>query len=197
MKPVCLAWLGTGVFSIGALAQGSFSMPVAEVGFHFSHHEVTTFASDVSHQNGGSVYGQYFFKQTGRMWHGRSMLGVVAEFGGSGSTSGRLYTYLFGPRLSTEWRKSHLVLYAEYKIGGAHVRLNGVGQAGPDASVTGNSFAWGVAGLGLDRVIVRRYVMTLCQVDFVNLVPSVRSGSSHLQGEARISAGFGFRFGQR
>ena len=197
MKPACLLWLGVCALSAAAMAQGSDSMSVAEMGLQFAHNELTTSASDVSHQNGGSLYGQYFFKQTSRMWHERSMLGIVADFSGSDSGSGSLYTYLFGPRVSTEWRKSLLVLHFEYKIGGAHVRLNGTSLTGSDASIARNSFAWGAASGGLDLVVADRYVVTLFQDDFVNVVPNVTLGSSRWQGEARISAGFGFRFGQR
>jgi hypothetical protein len=97
-----------------------------------------------------------------------------------------------------EWRKSHLVGYGKYKIGGAHVGVNGATPAGLEASVTRNSFVWGFAGTGLDLLLAQHYVVTLFKADFLNIeVPDVVSGSSHWRADIRISAGVWFRFGQK
>jgi len=173
-------------------------MPVAEMSFQYAYNSLTTSASGESNQSGGSVYGQYFFKGNGTRWHGRSIFGIVANFSGSASNSGSLYTYLFGPRFSLEWRKSHLNWHGEYKLGGAHVRVNGENSAGSEISVARNSFAWCAAGSGLDLVLAKHYVVTLLQADFLNAeVPDLVAGTSHWRADMRISGGVGFRLGQR
>src|SRR5271170_1144523 len=106
-----MVWLGVCAFPITAMAQGSDSPPVAEVGFQYSYNSLLTSATGESNQSGASVYGEYFFKRTGERWHGRHMGSIVAQFSGSGSGSGGLDTLLFGPRFNIEWRKSHLVLF--------------------------------------------------------------------------------------
>jgi hypothetical protein len=181
-----------------AKAQGSDSIPVAEMGFQYAYNSLLTSESGESNQSGGSVYGEYYFKGASEHLHGRGLFGLVGNFSGSGSNSGSLYTYMFGPRGSTEWRKSHLVLHGEYKIGGAHVRVNGVNAAGSNTSVARNSFAWGIASAGLDVVVAKHYVVTLVQSDFLSVeVPDIVTGNSHWRGEMRILGGLGFRFGQR
>ena len=164
--------------------------PAAEVGFHYAYNSV-----GVSNENGAGVYGEYFFKRSSPHLHGQSRVGVIGEFDGSGSGSGSLYTYLFGIRLNTEWRKSHLVLHADYKAGGARVRVNGVTASGSNASFVRNSFAWDIAGVGLDLRIGHHCVVTLIQTDFPAMeVPAFVSGAASWTGDLRISGGIGFRF---
>jgi hypothetical protein len=173
---VCVLFLAP----VAAIAQ---ALPAAEVGFHYAYNSV-----GVSNENGAAVYGEYFFKGSSAHLHGRSTGGVIGEFSGSGSGSGSLYTYLLGIRLNTEWRKSHLVLHADYKAGGARVRVNGVSMTGSNASFERNSFAWDIAGVGLDLRLGHHYVVTLLQADFPVLeVPNWQS-------DMRISGGIGFRF---
>lgn len=196
MRVLYLTMVSLLTLPVAAMAQASAAMPVAEVGFEYAYNSLLTSASGESNQSGASVYGQYFFKRREGP-HGRSMLGIIADFSGSGSNSGSLYTYMFGPRFNVEWRKSHLVLHGEYEIGGAHIRVNGENLAGSDVSAARNSFAWGTAN-GLDLVVARRYVVTLLQGEFLTAeVPDVASGGSHWRGDMRISAGIGFRLGER
>ena len=184
-----LVWcVGVCALPFAAMAQDS----AGEVGVHYAYNSLIQ-----SNQYGASVYGEYFFKGTSPHLRGLDMLSLIGEFGGSGSGSGSLYTYLFGVRFNTEWRKSHLVLHAEYKVGGAHVRVNGVNAAGANASFTRNSIAVGIVGVGLDLRVGQHFVITLLQSDFPALeVPDLPSGVSHWSGELRVSAGIGFRFGK-
>jgi hypothetical protein len=193
----CLKCLGLCAFSVAAIAQEN-PMPVGEMGVQWAYNNLeTSQTGGWSNQNGGSIYGQYFFKRSVRHWHGRAMFGIAGEFSRSGSQSGSLYSYLFGPRFSTEWRKQHLALHGEYKIGGDRVRVNGVTPAGGQVTAVRNSFAWGAASVGLDAVVARRYVVNLLQVDFLNLdVPQFPGGGSWRE-DLRVSAGIGFRFGER
>jgi hypothetical protein len=164
-----------------ALSAGGLAQENAEVGFHYAYNSVA-----VSNENGAGVYGEYFLNHR---------VGVIGEFGGSGSGSGSLYTYLFGLRLNREWQKSHLVLHADYKAGGARVRVNGVSMTGSNASFERNSFAWDIAGVGLDLRLGHHYVVTLLQADFPVLeVPAFMSGAARWQSDMRISGGIGFRF---
>ena len=190
------AVLGACLFPALVAAQGTDPSPVAEVGVRYAYNSLLTSGSGESNQSGGSVYGQYFFKRSAQRWRGTSRLGLVADFTASGSGSGRLYTYMFGPRFSLEWQKSHLVLHGEYKIGGAHVRVNGVTPAGSDVSLVKNGFAWGIAAVGLDLLVKRHYVVTLIQSESSSAeVPDLTSGTAHWRGDTRVSADVGFRFG--
>jgi hypothetical protein len=175
-------------------AIGSVPAPSAEVGMNYSYNSLEISTSGESNQSGGSIYGQYFFKGAGPGWNGRALIGIVAGFSGSASGSGSLYTYLFGPRISTEWQRAHLVYYFEPNLGAARVRVNGTTPAGIDLTAARNSLAYGfVAGLGLRAG--RRAVITLFQVDADSLqVPEPVSGTSRWRNDSRISGGVSFRF---
>jgi hypothetical protein len=180
-----------------AVAIGSVPASLAEVGMQYSYNSLEISTSGESNQGGGSIYGQYFFKGAGPGWTSRGLIGIVADFSGSASGSGSLYTYLFGPRISTEWQRAHLIYYVEPDIGAARVRVNGTAPAGIDVTAARNSLAYGfVLGLGLRAG--QHAVITLFQVDGVSLqVPEPVSGTSRWRDDSRISAGIGFRFGQR
>ncbi len=188
-----MRWWGFFAFSAVAMAQA----PIGELGFHYAYNSLMTSGSGESNQSGASVYGEYFFPTTATHW-GTSRFGLIADFSGSGSGSGSLYTFMFGPRFSTEWRKSHLVLHGEYKIGASHVRVNGVNAAGSQVSLTRNGFALEFADVGLDVRVGQHYVVTLLQSEFLSTpVPDVGTGGSHWQPDMRISGGIGYRFGDR
>lgn len=183
----CVLLLAVCAVPVGALAQAP---SVAGVGFHYAYNSTAE-----SNENGAAVYGEYFFKGSSAYLHGRSTVGLIGEFGGSGSGSGSLYTYLFGVRLNTAWRRSHLVFHADYKAGGARVRVNGVTAAGSGATFVRNSFAWDIACVGLDLRIGHHFVVTLLQTDFPAMeVPAFVSGAANWSGDMRISGGIGFRF---
>jgi len=193
----CLLSLGVCAFSGAATAQDD-STPLAEAGVQWVYNNLETSSTGGwSNQNGASLYGQYFFKSAGRVLHARTTLGIVADLSGSASRSGSLYTYLFGPRVNMEWRKSHLVFHAEYKLGGDHVRVNGLTQGGPNIFVTRNSFTGGGVGDGLDVVVSHHYVVSLFQIDFLDVDVPHFSGGGHWEADMRISAGISYRFGQR
>jgi hypothetical protein len=180
-----------------SVAIGSVPAPLGEVGVRYTYNSLSTSTSGESNQSGASVYGQYFFKGAGPQWSRRGLLGIVADFSGSSSGSGSLYTYLFAPRISTEWPRAHLVYYFEPIIGGAHVRVNGTALRESAASATRNSFAYGF-GAGADLLFGPHCVVTLLHLETVSLdVPDVASGTSRWRSDSRISGGIGFRLGQR
>jgi len=183
-------FLAVCAWTVSAFAQENLA---AEAGFHYAYNSVAE-----SNENGASMYGAYFFKSSSTHLQGRSRFGPIGEFSGSGSGSGSLYTYLFGIRLNTEWQKSHLVLHADYKAGGARVRVNGVTATGSNALFVRNSFSWDISGVGLDLRIGHHYVVTLLQADFPAMeVPAFVSGSSAWKGDMRLSGGIGHRFDRR
>jgi hypothetical protein len=175
----------------------SVPAPIGEFGLHYSNNSLSVSTSGDSNQNGASAYGQYFFKGAGARWNSRALLGIAADFSGSASGSGSLYTYLFGPRFSFEWRRAHLVYFFEPVIGGAHAGVNGTTLAGSAVTAARNSFAWGFSS-GFGVLAGQHCVVTLYQGDFVSLeVPDIVSGTSRSRAETRISGGIGFRFGAR
>jgi hypothetical protein len=46
----------------GVLTGQVNSSPIAEIGVNDSYNQLDTFGSDVSHQSGGLVYGEYLFR---------------------------------------------------------------------------------------------------------------------------------------
>jgi hypothetical protein len=190
--------LALGVCALAAKAQPAQpeAPPKFEIGVNYAYNNVTVSDTAGSNQNGAAIYGEYFFKKTFPEWDGRNELGISAEFAGSGSGSGSLYTYLFGPRWSNEWR--HLRLYGGITAGGARVRVNGVDQSGAPVSFERNTPAVDFAQVGVELLFGSHYVVRLLQADDLSFeVPDPATGRSHWQGGLRASAGIAFRFGQR
>ena len=180
-----------------SVAIGEVPAPIGEFGLHYANSSLSISTTGESNQNGASAYGEYFFKRAGPRWNSRALFGIAAGFSGSASGSGSLYTYLFGPRFSFEWRRTHLVYFFGPVIGGAHVGVNGTTLAGSAATATRDSLAYG-ATYGFGLLAGQHCVVTLYQGDFASLqVPDVASGTSRWRGETRISGGIGFRFGAR
>lgn len=174
------------------------SSPIAEIGVNYSYSQLDTFGSDVSHENGGSVYGEYLFSpEPSRLFRGMSTLGIAAEFSGTGAASGRFYSYLVGPRFNNEWHKSHLNAWGEFALAGAHASAYAPPVAGSGGWISRNGVSFGVAD-GLDVVLKKRYMVHLFQIDFTYVkLPEIPPGSGHGGGDLRISSGFGYRFGER
>lgn len=117
--------------------------------------------------------------------------GVVGDFGGykvTGLPSGldaRMFTYLFGPRLSYRQVRA-MTPFAQVLVGGAHAsaRLGGV-------SGSANAFAFTVGG-GLDIRASEHVAIRLVQTEYL----LTRFGNQR-QDNVRFSAGIVFRFGQK
>lgn len=190
--------LSLAVCALAAWAQPAQPEPPPrfEIGVNYAYNNVTTSETAWSNQSGASIYGEYIFQQTHRNWGGRSELGVTAEFAGSGSGSGSLYTDLFGPRWGTEWR--HVYFYGGIAAGGARARVNGVDQSGTPLSYTRGAPAVSFAQVGVELLFGAHYVVKLLQADDLAFeVPDPATGRSHWRGGLRASAGIAFRFGQR
>jgi hypothetical protein len=85
------------------------------------------------------IYGGYQFTSTDGGWHGHGWntaanlyitrwLGGTADFSGGYSSGTSLYTYTFGPVIST--RRSNFSPYAHALFGGAHASGGGVSDGG-------------------------------------------------------------------
>ncbi len=170
----------------GFMAMAQDTGPAGEIGVNYAYNQLDLSDSTVSHQNGGSVYGEYYFHPAHSAFlHATSELGIVGEFSGSGAGSARFYSYLFGPRFNYEWRKTHLGAWGEFEIGAERTTINGT------AIYNKSNFSFGVAD-GLDFIASRHYVVHLFQIEFASA--SIRS--TH-QDDMRLSAGIGFRFGEK
>ncbi len=177
-----------------ALAQTPFA-PQGEIGINYSYNQLSTFGPDTSHENGGSVYGEYLFSPVpSRTLHAMGSLGLVAEFSGSGAPSGQFYSLLIGPRFNFEWRKSHLNAWGEFNGSVSHASAYAGALAG---QISRTGFFFGAAD-GLDLVLKQRYLVHLFQIEFAAVkLPAVPPGSGSGGGDLRVSAGFGYRFGER
>src|SRR5215813_2121438 len=85
------------------------------------------------------VYGGYQFTSTDGGWHGSGWnsganlnitrwLGATADFSGVYSSGSNLYTYTFGPTVST--RRHNFSPFAHALFGGAHAATGGIGDGG-------------------------------------------------------------------
>jgi len=141
-------------------------------------------------------------------------LGLVADFGGYAAdrfgpgapptggvvdADGKVYSYLFGPRLS--YRKSEWVTpFAQVLFGGAHateVNLSGCTGVGCTPLSSENAFAM-TAGGGLDIKVRRHIAIRLFQAEYLMTRfadASAFTGERVRQNNLRLSAGIVFRFG--
>ena len=85
------------------------------------------------------IYGGYQFTSTDGGWHGSGWntggnmyitrwLGATADFSGVYSSGSNLYTYTFGPVVST--RRHNFSPFAHALFGGAHAAAGGIGDGG-------------------------------------------------------------------
>ncbi len=175
-------------------AQGSQPPPVLEMGANYSYNTLETSANGESIQNGGSIHGVYFFHRTDQV--GGAEFGVSGEFAGSGSGSGRLYTYLVGPRWGV-WRRGAF-FYGGLSAGGARIDVTGVNAAGAPVIFTQSGFAFDFATAGVELRLGKHCLIKLLEVENLLLqVPNPATGINHWHGAERTSAGLVFRFGQR
>lgn len=170
-----------------------------QAGVNYAYNSLLTSHSGAgaeSNQNGASICGQYFFRDGRGAWGGRRMFSVIGEFAGSGSGSGSLYTYQFGPRWGIEWR--HVLFYGQFvTVGGSHVRINGVNSAGIPVVYSRNSFAYGFGTAGIEVILGSHYALRLLQIDNIEQeVPDPSTGKSHWQLAQRLSGGIAFRVGR-
>ena len=142
--------------------------PAFEIGFEYAYNSVSTSSCRAANQSGASIYGEYVFKRAVREWGGRSTLALAADFAGSGSSSAGVYSYLFGPRFKSEWKKSHLFIYFEWEIGGARASVTGPSLAGSRTTLAASGFASGVKD-ALGAVIAERYTINFFQTELIFL----------------------------
>ena len=147
-------------------------------------------------------------------------LGIVGDFGGYAdsqlqltgtgvnqpfvvNSSGKVYTYLFGPRLSFR-NHTRFTPFAQVLAGGVHasaVTVDGCSGAACAVLPLQNSFAF-TGGGGLDirithhisiRAVQAEYMMTR----FQDVANGVSTGTSGSQNDLRLSTGLLFAFGGR
>ncbi len=152
--------------------------------------------------NGGSTSIAYNFNRH---------LGLVGDFGGFGDTqlrlsgigavpdsSGKAYTYLFGPRLSFR-NHARFTPFAQALFGGIHASevtlSSGCTGAGCTPLPAENSFAM-TAGGGLDLRVHRHFAIRLVQAEYLMTdFENHDTGKSASQNDMRLSSGLVFRFG--
>jgi outer membrane protein OmpA-like peptidoglycan-associated protein/opacity protein-like surface antigen len=141
-------------------------------------------------------------------------IGLVGDFGGYADTalrltgpgavpthvadsSGTVYTYLFGPRLS--FRKNDRVTpFAQALFGGVHaseVTLSGCTGLACTPLPSQNSFAM-TAGVGLDLRVSHHVSIRAIQAEYMmTRLGPLTAGASSMQNDIRLSSGLLFRFG--
>jgi opacity protein-like surface antigen len=121
--------------------------------------------------------------------------------GASGSVSGNLFTYLFGPQI--KFRSPKVQPYVHLLVGGAHSNVYGnaftticqptAGACGFSKSPSGNAFAMTVGG-GLDIPITSLVSIRPAEIDYLLTDFNNRFNQSN-QNNFRYSGGITFTFG--
>jgi outer membrane protein OmpA-like peptidoglycan-associated protein len=139
-------------------------------------------------------------------------LGIVGDFGGfadseikllgtnptsTPDSSGKVYTYLFGPRLSFR-NNSRVTPFAQVLFGGIHaseVTLSGCTGAACTVLPSEDTFAL-TAGGGLDIRVRRHFAIRIIQAEYLlTKFENRTTGASASQNDMRLSSGIVFRFG--
>jgi opacity protein-like surface antigen len=142
-------------------------------------------------------------------------LGIVGDFGGFNDTrlqptsangtpssvadsSGTVFTYLFGPRLSLR-KYNRVTPYVQVLFGGIHASdvtlSSGCSGSGCTLLPTENSFAM-TAGGGLDIRVHRHLAIRIVQAEYMmTKFENHTTGATASQNDMRLSTGLVFRFG--
>ena len=215
LAPLAVAALLTPTLSLPAQSkpvptQNGIDTPKIEVFLGYSR--IGTFSNDVVdgnrivNLNGGSGSVAFNFNR----W-----IGLVADIGGyddnkvvltgSGTnepltldSTGRAYTYLFGPRLSYR-NTSRFTPFVQGLVGGIHAsEVDATGCVGsPDCIVLPGQYALAVAaGGGIDFRLNRHFSLRPVQAEYMmTRFPSVPAGGSSSQNDLRLSTGLVLAFG--
>ncbi len=186
----------------------NFGTPKAELFLGYSYLQAVPKLADGNRLvwlNGGSTSIAFNFNR---------YLGVVGDFGGFGDTqlrlngsaspgvvqdsSGSVYTYLFGPRLSYRGHE-RITPFAQVLFGGIHASQvtlsSGCTAAGCTPLPSENKFAM-TAGGGLDIKVRQHFAIRIIQAEYLmTRFDNVTTGAAATQNDMRLSSGIVFRFG--
>jgi hypothetical protein len=196
--------------STSGTAQSGIDTPKVEIFLGYSR--FGTFSNNVVDgnrivgMNGGSASVAFNFNR----W-----IGLVGDVGGyddsqlvltgtganlplTVNSTGKAYTYLFGPRLSFR-NTSRFTPFAQVLVGGIHAgEVDAVGCVGtPDCIPLPGQDAFAAAfGGGLDFRLTRHFSLRPIQAEYMmTRFASVPAGSSTSQNDLRLSSGIVFAFG--
>jgi outer membrane protein OmpA-like peptidoglycan-associated protein/opacity protein-like surface antigen len=186
----------------------NFGTPKAELFLGYSYLQAVPKLADGNRLvwlNGGSTSIAFNFNR---------YLGVVGDFGGFGDTqlrlngaanpsivqdsSGSVYTYLGGPRLSYRGHE-RITPFAQILFGGIHASQvtlsSGCTAAGCTPLPAENKFAM-TAGGGLDIKVRQHFAIRIIQAEYLmTRFDDLTTGSAATQNDMRLSSGIVFRLG--
>lgn len=99
--------------------------------------------------------------------------GIVADFSGhygniiespSGSVSGNVYNFLFGPQINLRGEKVGAFVHA--LLGGNRSKINSIAVVPPTPDVSDTAFAWAVGG-GVDINATKKVAIRVAQFDYI------------------------------
>jgi hypothetical protein len=173
------------------------------LGYSYLHAMPATDENRMVWLNGGSASIAYNFNR---------YLGLVGDFGGFADSevklnignsssvvdsSGKAYTYLFGPRVSFR-NHTRITPFAQALFGGMHaseVTLSNCTGGGCTPLPAENKFAM-TAGGGLDIGVSRHFAVRLVQAEYLmTSFKNLGTGADARQNDMRLSSGIVFRFG--
>ena len=208
MPAVFLHAQGTGKPSDVAMGAGEPDTPKIDIFLGYSYFRaVPTLAAGnrMVDLNGGEASVAFNLKRN---------FGIVADFGGYDDTklqlagpganppgvansSGTVFTYLAGPRLSYR-NHSRITPFAQILFGAVHaseVSLSGCTGSSCTPLPTQTAFAM-TAGGGIDIRASRHFSIRAIQAEYMmNRFANPTTGASGTQNDLRLSAGFVFSFG--
>ena len=207
LMPAILPRTGEAQAVMAASGGPNNGTPKAEVFVGYSYLRAVPAPSDGNRLvwlNGGSTSIAFNFNRH---------LGLVGDFGGfdnsqyfltganpssTVNSSGSVYTYLFGPRLSFR-NHSRITPFAQVLFGGIHASQvtlsSGCMGAGCTPLPAENSFAM-TGGGGLDIKVRRHLAIRIIQAEYMmTQFENHATGSGASQNDMRLSSGIVFRFG--
>lgn len=174
--------------------------PKVEVGLNYSYARFSPSVPNSSSRslNGGGGEFMYVFN---RWWGIKAELTgygsttkTITQPGGTITTSGNLFTYLFGPEIT--YRMKHVNVFGEVLVGGAHTAtfLRLYQQAGlTGAAPAENAFALATGG-GLDVYVAKHIAIRPVQADYLMTRFTNPLVGQQSQNNFRYQAGVVFAF---
>jgi len=196
------------LLGLSAVAQ---EFPKAEVGLTYSYIRYTPAPTYTPSMNGNGGGGSVTFNVS-------RFFGIEGEFVGAGlskahwtvpvgnqyapngasiTSSGNLFTYLFGPRIRIPAQK--VTPYFDFLFGGVHTSaFNQAIAACPScttkANPSGNAFGMSIGG-GMDVPVTHTIAIRVAQIDYLYTRFNNGLTGEHGQNNFRYQAGVVFRFG--
>lgn len=199
------------VFSMVGLSLVAQEFPKAEVGITYSYLRYTPAPTFTPSMNGNGGGGSFVYNLNRYLGAEMEFMGVglskahwtvpagnqYAPNGASITSSGNLFSYLFGPRIRIPAEKVNP--YFDFLFGGVHTSAFNSAIAACTSCITsanpsGNAFGMSIGG-GLDLPVSHAVAVRVGQIDYFYTRFNNGLTGTHGQNNFRYQGGIVFRFG--